>query len=725
MMKKINISLVLLLLLTFSSNVPFHARENQQDSLAFKEIIYLRKTGNYDQAIKKLEPFTSNDSKNAFAHNLLGEIYMEAGGDNNIKNAEKSFKKALDIEPENPSYLINYGNLELVRGRFSSAEKYFSNVLSADRTLIKAHEGLLRVYFEQNDTGKIDEIENRVKKELLSDQTAPDIYFTLGKLYLSNRNFQKAEEVLRTLIREIPSYKKALLYMGDLYFEFSRYSTAAEYYMEGLQNLTDEEELEKRYNFAKEIFSETEKAAYDRLPVEEKGEFLRLFWKKKDPDLLTDKNERLIEHLKRVKFVKTVYTPNKYPSMDDRGKIYVKYGAPDSRYISASGSKGFSRGNESWVYNMIHKDLSFDFVDFGGVYKQVKDLKEAIILIPDKYRELRLSVDLKLLASIELYKERAHLDISYARLATDNVEEFLDKYYNFTVNREIAEIEAPPERFVPEYTFKTNLDITAATGQFLGENGKTRLELYLGIYLMEEDFEKQGIDYKTEYNAHYALVNKSYDKEQELRRQYTSTVPDVSFPENTIAKYQENFLSESGDRTVAIKIINLNSDRGGIFTIDLPLRNFSSSDLTLSDIQFSEDISPVEGKAPDIKNSLKIIPYPFNSIRIEQPVFIYYEIYNLVPDLSGRTYYKIEYKLRQRDKSVNLIDNIISDISTNKDRKDIRDRVIISEGDKSKTIKYLQVDFSSLEKGRSQLIIQVTDLNSGQTAQTIKDFDIR
>jgi len=718
------VSLIVALLL-YSSGIILSFEDNQQDSSAFKEILDLKKKGNFTKAIKELKLFTKKDSKNAFAHNLLGEIYIEVGGDGNIKNAEKAFKNALDIEPENSSYLLNYGNIELKRRRFDSAKRVYLKAISLENMLIKAHEGLLKVYFAENDQKSLNETEEKLKMNLHTDPAAPDIYFTLGKLYLENRNFRKSEEILTGLIKELPSYNRARLYIGDLYFEFSRYSTAAQYYLEGLNNINEEEELEKRFQFAKEIFSEEEKAIYNNLPTDEKCRFLRMFWKRKDPDPLTKNNERLIEHLKRVKFVKTVYTPNQFPSMDDRGRVYVKYGAPDSRYISASGYQGFSRGNESWVYNMIHKDLSFDFVDFGGIYKQVKDLKEAIVMIPDKYRELRLSVDLKLIASIDLYKERAHLGINYANLATDNIEEFLEKWYNFSVNREIAEIEAPPQRFEPEFPFEPGLDAAASFAQFRNDDGKTKFELYLGIYLKDSDFEKDQIDYKAEYSTHYALLNNDLDKEEELKRQYLSTIPDISFPENTISRYQENFVFKPGDKQLAFKIANRKSKRGGIFTLNLPLRDFSSTDLIISDIQFSENISQKEGKSPDIKNDLKITPYPYNIIRREAPIFIYFEIYNLSQDLSEKTYYKIEYILKQKEQSVNLISNNIVGFELEKDKAGVRDNAFISYGDKSTTIKYLKLDFSSIDKGRSQLIIKITDLNSGQIAETVKEFEIR
>ncbi len=463
--------------------------------------------------------------------------------------------------------------------------------------------------------------------------------------------------------------------------------------------------------------TEEEKSEYKKLPLDEKSRFLLMFWRKKDPDPLTENNERLIEHLKRVKFVKTVYTPDKYPSQDDRGKIYVKYGAPDSRYISTGGSKGFSRGNESWVYNTIHRDLSFDFVDFGGIYKQVKDLKEAIVVIPNKYRNIKFSVDLKLISSIELYKERANLSINYEKLATDDVEEFLDNYYNFTVNREIAEIEAPPERYIPKYSFKPGLDITATYAQFRNKNKKTKVEIYLGIYLKKEDFIKKELKYVTQYNALYAIFDRNLEREKEFKRSYSAFVNDISFSENTISKYQENLIITPGKRELALKLINEKSNRGGIFKIDIPVKDFSSDKLMISDIQFSENIFPSNEKSPDVKNGLKVVPYPFNTIKKEKPLFIYFEIYNLKPDLSGKTFYKIEYILKQKNQSVNLTSNIIGGT-------ELENYPRIKKTENTE-VKYIQFDFSSINRGKSQLIIKLTDMNSGQSAETVRNFEIR
>lgn len=104
------------------------------------------------------------------------------------------------------------------------------------------------------------------------------------------------------------------------------------------------------YNKIELIATQKELAEYGRLGPEARKEFLRQFWKKRDPNPNTPENEALEEHVKRYRYAEAMFREqNKPGSETDRGRMYIKYGPPDEieKRILESGSNDVL----IWRYN--------------------------------------------------------------------------------------------------------------------------------------------------------------------------------------------------------------------------------------------------------------------------------------------------------------------------------------------------------------------------------------
>ncbi len=78
------------------------------------------------------------------------------------------------------------------------------------------------------------------------------------------------------------------------------------------------------------VANQAELAAYHKLSPAGRREFLRLFWKRRDPRPETPENEALREHVRRYQQADADYREqSKAGSETDRGKAYIKYGPPD------------------------------------------------------------------------------------------------------------------------------------------------------------------------------------------------------------------------------------------------------------------------------------------------------------------------------------------------------------------------------------------------------------
>ena len=94
------------------------------------------------------------------------------------------------------------------------------------------------------------------------------------------------------------------------------------------------------------LFDDDDQGQWDRRVEREDPTLMRdlkRFWLEKDPSPGTPYNERLIEHWERVAYARKNFTNqrNSPYQTDDRGTIYVKFGAPDKRQAGIMGADDF------------------------------------------------------------------------------------------------------------------------------------------------------------------------------------------------------------------------------------------------------------------------------------------------------------------------------------------------------------------------------------------------
>jgi GWxTD domain-containing protein len=123
------------------------------------------------------------------------------------------------------------------------------------------------------------------------------------------------------------------------------------------------------------------------------GKRLAAWWRLQDPIPATGRNERVIEHLQRVTVAERRYATDRTAAgFDDRGRIYVRLGAPsdvvqlDNEAITEDGlcpfcpviltGGAFVPGNEYWIYADLGPYAQYLFVKRKGQYRlgTVRDL---------------------------------------------------------------------------------------------------------------------------------------------------------------------------------------------------------------------------------------------------------------------------------------------------------------------------------------------------------------
>lgn len=101
------------------------------------------------------------------------------------------------------------------------------------------------------------------------------------------------------------------------------------------------------------IMTDEEKNVWKRLKTpEEKMQFIKIFWARRDPILRTRENEFKVEFYKRVDYANENYAEGSNPGWKSaRGQVYIVFGPPSR--IDTQSVPGSSRPAQLWVYDQL------------------------------------------------------------------------------------------------------------------------------------------------------------------------------------------------------------------------------------------------------------------------------------------------------------------------------------------------------------------------------------
>jgi GWxTD domain-containing protein len=416
---------------------------------------------------------------------------------------------------------------------------------------------------------------------------------------------------------------------------------------------------------------------------EQREDFLRRFWKRRDPTPTTEINERKIEHERRVRYADQHFKAPGADFWDDRGMIYIKYGEPEYIEEKALGETGQSASSpccggiaigrsrkfdlpegtryswEKWYYEKY--GLRFDFVQRGNTYRLVAD---------------------------EDIESSIHLTVAQALAAVP-----------ISQASKLYEQQREPPIFEPKYEGK-HLAAVLDLATFKGKDGKGHVELYYGVPFKE--FKEGGGERKLELSAVVLDENETEIARKKESRSFF--VPPLASP-NQFFLDELEFDIPPGNYILALRLEDKQAKKLGIYKIVCRAPDYTAKKPVISDIQFGSEIVPSKTKSRFSKDGILIVPYPTKVVSCSSPLNIYYEIYNLALGSDNRTLFSVEYTIRQH-KGKEAIS--MTDINNKTKFRD--------------TPKYLSWDLSDTKPGKYDLVITVEDLNSGSKDTALTTF---
>jgi hypothetical protein len=84
-----------------------------------------------------------------------------------------------------------------------------------------------------------------------------------------------------------------------------------------------------------------------------------------------------------------------------------------------------------------------------------------------------------------------------------------------------------------------------------------------------------------------------------------------------------------------------------VFNRRIAIPEYSRSNLSLSDLQVASSIGEATPERARFRNGdLDVVPLPSRSFQTDQSIYLYYEVYNLLKNQDGQTYYRVDYRIR-------------------------------------------------------------------------------
>ncbi len=304
----------------------------------------------------------------------LSQRQVKAG---EINEALTTLQRILEVFPEDAYVHARLGYIYLHRKEFKAAEEAFRTAKEFDKKLVKAYVGLGLTYAESPTRGlqsyynfrraireakratKLDpkygpayrllgEIYERFqedhtramqyyKKYVELEPDNPEGLYYFGLACVQAKNFDNILKYIAPYLSTHSDVVQLLPIVAQGHFYNDEAQKALEYFERYLANIEGSERA--HYTNISYVASGTELEAYRATaPGPEQQAYREQFWARRDPDILTKLNERVIEHYRRTWYARTYFSFNVYP-WDERGTVYIRYGEPD--YRSRSNDRNF------------------------------------------------------------------------------------------------------------------------------------------------------------------------------------------------------------------------------------------------------------------------------------------------------------------------------------------------------------------------------------------------
>ena len=674
------------------------------------------------------------DSTNAFAHEELGAVYIRDYWRyrNAIMLPTLQFGNSLfRMESENPGAIDDLqldpiGDDDVgAAGPAFTGSSAFSNMIDpntvflADRFDVDALKrlGVPVQELSHRAQSAYDRAIDHLYASLATDPRRRSVYDRLMEIYALKGEYANALEMLEDMYTFYAEDPQTWLYLGLAHFRSGNTDAAAKSFETALKHLAEEDRA--ALQSLDYLLNRDEEALYREDPVA----YASRFWTSKDPRYLTPYNERKLEHYARL-----VYADLLYGSEDlglrgwdtQRGHILVRYGVPQSDVvivpqstsrISASGAYDYRASSalpsshqaqsfEDEQRQRMLSDGGFDMADEANTFN-VWDYGDFRFVFEDPFRsgEYRLYSP----GADEIARGVQPWLNDYAILAKETFERVPERY----------EYDAPGRQ----------IELPYLVSAFKGDSAAADVYVNYGIPVLDDALQQETIGVTANVGAF--LISSDLDLlVQERRTIYGLRRDQVrSFEDANIWVDSQSMSAPPGRHQVSMEFETSGGGAVAVQRRDVEIPDYSGDEFEVSDVMLAYHVEEaLEGGSVNendiVRSGLSISPAPWSVFSSEQPIYLYFEIYNLTAGADASTNYEMEAVLTQKDQAKGIA-KLAKKIFGGTEGVAVS---LPGSGTSTDEAHYLILDASNQEAGLYTLALRVRDNVSGETKERTLDL---
>lgn len=633
-------------------------------------------------------------------------------------NAAKHFRKVLARDSSFYDTLFQFAKLRRYQGQYTEAIELGHRQVRLRPEQVESQRGLFRLYQHF--------LDNKSSSEVLEWLRANDseiARFFIGEVYRRDNKQELAATTFQQQLAAAPTVSLIPLHLAltRLYYQQKNYNEAEQHFWRAVDSIHNRLDAELIFEDVKYLVSETELRQFRQLSSPEAFiDFFYMFWTSRDPTPAAANNARLAEHYRRLliaekdyvfdgfrtwfnspdklgyqKFPPTFYLNDRF---NDRGLILLRQGDPDERLMTTALTV------ESWRYKqrVNMPEMIFHFVvDQNGVGNNWR-------LTP-------------FINDPQFWSDRVNWGNAYSRMIYGDAMERMA--LTEEVGRQSHVAVDTGFRF-DRHTWDKNvqpLNATAYAAFFKGPENKSYFDLYYSLPLpsANEVARNGGSPVLCEHGV--TLHDLHWRRVEQRNDQIThEQIPNLASMPFVVGQY--HLAVQPDSYHVAFFVRQPITNRLGGWKDEVRIPRFDESTLSMSSLVLASNITPSTEDGLFTRNGLRIIPVPAKRFARNQPVYVYFEVYNLATDGGGKSSFQIEYTTLLRKEKKSATKKVFSILGSQ--NKPATTLSIEREATGTTAIEYLALDLNKTGAGDFRLSVAVKDQLSGKTSEGSIDLTL-
>lgn len=391
-----------------------------------------------------------------------------------------------------------------------------------------------------------------------------------------------------------------------------------------------------------------------------RSEWLRRFWRLRDPTPTTLENERQAEHDRRVAYARAHFYWPLPPFWDDRGRVYIQFGEPTSIGEELPGvyeGSMYVPYRLDWTYAESGWTVSFERPTPAARWRLGRS-PVPVSSRPDVVRREKQTLGVDSPGSLpgDLRQAIAEIDPDQLQTSAGLADELASRggaaLAAVAQSRAVvARVDSREEIFARSGAGRAFLPYAFDADVFAGTGGRSRLEIHFQVDLEDLHFGAADSLFLARYRAEGCLQDAALA--DVARDAYEETVPARRFDTTTRSVQwpgQLAFEVPAGSYRLAVRLTDLQSGNEGTYVSDVLVRPIAVQSLSISDLELAtsvldarEDLNPRFRKGPHtvVPNAMAVFPRG-------RELTAYFEIYGLGGEADAARPYRVSYAITRR-----------------------------------------------------------------------------